>query len=181
MKFKMLAYKSSWVASFTLVIGLIAAFFGYVVFRPACRPANCAVKESGTSQLRILHDPTWDLHYRFNIQTRQKFERDWRTIYTSIREEPILRDADHIDVITEDILYFFSERIYGVSLDKGATWSYFDVYDSTLADDRSKGLWITDVEVYADGTGRMSIYLGGRYDQSKSLHTNDFGRNWIAP
>jgi len=103
---------------------------------------------------------------------------EWREFMTVRADDPnqILHDAARI--INEQAGYAYMLNMYAVTTDGGRTWSVWDT--STELKNRQDifSRAIGEVDVTADGTGRMKLYKFSHEPSTTYLKTKDYGRHW---
>lgn len=86
---------------------------------------------------------------------------------------------DQIRFVTPEVAYVFMGWVYGITTDKGATWSVWDAEKDLAGWKCCNYSLIQDVQIAPDGTGTMKLNpVSGLKGQIVELHTRDYGRHW---
>ena len=86
---------------------------------------------------------------------------------------------DQIRFVTTEVAYVFMGWMYGITTDKGATWSVWTAEKDLPGWECCHYNLIQDVQIAPDGTGTMKLNpLSGLKRQVVELHTRDYGRHW---
>jgi hypothetical protein len=105
----------------------------------------------------------------------------WTPVHRWSQDDPWDLSEVDIKVINSQVAYFFNVTFYGVTVDGGKNWAFFNVHEAR----ESLGIqhafypkW-PRVEVRADGSG--SLYMQGHDGRGKAdliFETADFGQTW---
>ena len=105
----------------------------------------------------------------------------WTNAHRWSQDDPWSVDDIEIRVLNSNIGYFFSMTEYGVTVDVGKTWTFFDVWNTSQRDKIERfGDEVPRVSIASDGNG--TIYMQSHHDKRglrRTVYTTtDFGRIW---
>lgn len=107
----------------------------------------------------------------------------WKEARRWYQEEPFrLHEDFEIAVLNSTTGYFFNGARYGVTVDAGATWTFFDLYTRFEIDKLPK--WeAKTLRANIREDGRGEIYLSPRENRTPNLMTlyttESFGQSWL--
>jgi hypothetical protein len=115
----------------------------------------------------------------YKFQSAPLHENLWSEIVTAYEKDSYRIPRDQIRFVNENVGYFFIHSTYAVTVNKGQTWSIYDLKKDVSY--KCQYTRIDDVKMSADGIGEIIIYAN--YKDRKTtpkIHTSDYGQHWTV-
>lgn len=106
----------------------------------------------------------------------------WKEVYQWVQDDPWPVENIQVEIVTANIGVFFNMVTYGVTLDSGESWTFFDFYKASKSDDVVKpyGGETPEIRIGKDGLGE--IFYSNRQARNSKMRaiyrTTDYGRTW---
>lgn len=114
----------------------------------------------------------------YTFESQSASEHAWREIVTFRHDDAIPITRHQMQTLDTGIAYFYIGWLYGVTTDRGRTWSIWDAARDLQGWKPVNYRLIEKVELGRDGGGRMLLRAGQL--PYRELVTLDFGRTWRA-
>lgn len=103
---------------------------------------------------------------------------EWREVMTSWTDEPSAIPSDKcLNFIDAQTGYVYFNEKYAVTSDRGQTWTVWDA-KRQLSHAAGSSIYISDVNIGADGYGWMQLTIYSNQPSLRKLSTKDYGYHW---
>ena len=103
---------------------------------------------------------------------------DWREVLSIRSDDPNPIPRDVAGIVNQQTGYIFMHNLYAVTTDGARTWTIWDAAKELQNRQDIFSRSIEEVEIAADGAGRMRLYRFPDTSPAIYLRTSDFGRHW---
>jgi len=164
------------------VVFFIKALPVLMLFLPASKGEKMETWETTNSPFKVRIDRHAERNGGFVpgayyvFQSAASGSDVWREITTYRFDDPIDIPRENVRFADEKVAYVFMIDMYAVTKDGGASWSIYDI-DNYLPKESKCGS-IEDLQIGANGAGKVKLKCHAKRDSFKALETMDFGRSW---
>jgi photosystem II stability/assembly factor-like uncharacterized protein len=172
----------------TVGVFLVLSTTSYIVYRLFFAPPYIAEitdsfeKANNVFRIRVNQHPERGPSFLpgayYVFQSADVASDNWQEVMIFRHDDPVEIPRNQVRFVNEQIGYVFMGWMYAVTTDGGRTWA---VWNAEQALPRwiccPYGL-IKDVELSADGAGRMKLDTMPGRQEVPELYTQDYGRHW---